>query len=101
MELTKEQYAKLEELSIELGVSIKHLISVMEEYASRLYRIKVETEILEMAIENIKQMEYEYCERILLQERGPLPPYRPKIIPGKGYKNRIYWKRIRSNPKQR
>lgn len=100
MEFTKEQYAALEEVAIAFGVCIEKLIRSIEELAIRFQICKVETELLEMAIENIKQQEYEYYER-LQQRRGPLPPYRPKTKPVKVYKRKIYWKRIRSNPKQR
>lgn len=40
-------------------------------------------------------------EVTIQQKREPPPPYRPKIIPGKGHKRKNNWKRIRSNPKQR
>lgn len=101
MEFTKEQYKVLEEASIELGISIEKLIRNLEELAFRFKIAQMEAELLERAIENIKQMEYEHYESIMLQERGPLPPYRPKTKPGIVYKRKIYWKRIRSNPRQR
>lgn len=101
MEFTKEQYAKLEAASIALGISIEKLIRHIEELAVRFKIAQAEAELLDRAIENIKRMEYEHYEMIMLQERGPAPPYRPKTKPGKVYKRKIYWKRIRSNPRQR
>ena len=53
MEFTKEQYAALEEVAIAFGGCIENLIRSIEELAIRFQICKVETELLEMAIENM------------------------------------------------
>lgn len=95
MELTKKQRRFIEEVAIFLGVRTESLMRALEKYEVywKIYGIE---EVLDGII-----LDYGRRETIFRMECKQAKPYRPKTKPGKVYKRKIYWKRIRSNPRQR